>query len=345
MSVDLRTTYLGLELANPLVPSASTLSSRIDNLRRLEDAGASAVVMQSLFEEQIEHEEVQLHRVLEMATESFPEALTHFPELEEYNTGPDEYLRHLEKTKQELGIPVIGSLNGASRGGWVRYAKLIQDAGADALELNVYFVAADPDEDGEQVERRYLDLVGAVRESVTIPLAVKVGPYFSSVANMARRLTEAGADGLVLFNRFLQPDIDLETLQVDPTLHLSTSEELRLPLRWIAILCGRVPCSLAATTGVHTAEDAVKLILAGADVTMVASCLFRNGPEHLGTVLAGVESWLEEHDYDSVEQAKGSVSQANVADPIAFARSNYMQMLVTYSSPYDWREIPGSVQA
>jgi len=345
MSVDLRTSYLGLELANPFVPSASTLSSRIDNLRRLEDAGASAVVMQSLFEEQIEHEEVQLHRVLETHTESFAESLTHFPELEDYNTGPDEYLRHLEKTKRELGIPVIGSLNGASRGGWVRYAKLIQDAGADALELNVYFVAADPEETGEQVERRYLDLVAAVRETVQIPLAVKVGPYFSSVANMARRLVESGADGLVLFNRFLQPEIDLETLSVDPTLHLSTSEELRLPLRWIAILRGRVGCSLAATTGVHTAEDAVKLILAGADVTMMASCLFRHGPEHLGVILDGVRTWLEEHEYVSVEQAKGSVSQANVADPIAFARSNYMQMLVSYSSPYDWREIPGSVQA
>ena len=238
MSVNLRTTYLGLELANPLVPSASTLSSRIDTLKQLQDAGAAAIVMQSLFEEQIEHEELQIHRLLEAHTESFAEALTHFPDLEEYNTGPDEYLRHLEACERELQIPVIGSLNGASEGGWVRYAKLIQDAGADALELNVYLVAADPDETGAQVERRYLDLVSAVRSSVSIPLAVKVGPYFSSTANMARRIVEAGADGLVLFNRFLQPDIDLETLAVDPTLHLSTSEELRLPLRWIAILFG-----------------------------------------------------------------------------------------------------------
>jgi dihydroorotate dehydrogenase (fumarate) len=344
VSVDLRTTYLGLELANPLVPSASTLSSRIDTLKRLQDAGAAAVVMQSLFEEQIEHESVQLHRLLEANTESFAEALTHFPELEEYNTGPDEYLRHLEACKRELAIPVIGSLNGASEGGWVRYAKLIQDAGADALELNVYLVAADPDESGEQVERRYLDLVAAVRQSVSIPLAVKVGPFFSSTANMCRLIAQTGADGLVLFNRFLQPDIDLETLSVDPTLHLSTSDELRLPLRWIAILFGRVPCSLAATTGVHTAEDAVKLILAGADVTMMASALFREGPEHLGVVLDGVRTWLEEHEYASVAQARGSVSQANVADPVAYARSNYMQMLVDFTSPYDWREIPGSVQ-
>ena len=345
MSVDLRTTYLGLELANPIVPSASTLSSRIDTLRRLQDAGAAAIVMQSLFEEQIEHDALQIHGVLERDTHSFAEALTHFPELEEYNTGPDEYLRHLEACKRELQIPVIGSLNGASEGGWIRYAKLIEDAGADALELNVYLVAADPDETGEQVESRYLDLVRAVRGSVQIPLAVKVGPFFSSTANMARRLVEAGADGLVLFNRFLQPDIDLETLEVDPTLHLSTSEELRLPLRWIAILYDRVACSLAATTGVHTAEDALKLLLAGADVTMMASALFRNGPEHLGVVLDGVRAWLEENDYLSVAQARGSVSQRNVADPVAFARANYMNMLVHYTSPYDWREIPGSVQA
>jgi dihydroorotate dehydrogenase (fumarate) len=345
MSVDLRTNYLGIELANPLVPSASTLSSRIDNLKRLQDAGASAIVMQSLFEEQIEHEELQTHRVLENGAESFPEALSYIPEMEEYNTGPDEYLRHLAACKRELEIPVIGSLNGASEGGWIRYAKLIQDAGADALELNVYFIAADPDESGTQVERRYLDLVSAVRGSVSIPLAVKVGPYFSSMANMARQLEAAGANGLVLFNRFLQPDIDLDTLKVDPTLHLSTSDELRLPLRWIAMLHGKIACSLAATSGVWTADDAVKLLLAGADVTMMASALFRHGPEHLGVVLEGMRTWLEEHEYGSVEQLKGSVSQANVADPLAFARSNYMQMLVNFTSPYDWREIPGSVQA
>jgi dihydroorotate dehydrogenase (fumarate) len=345
MSADLRTRYLGLELANPVVSSASTLSSRIDNLVRLQDAGASAVVFQSLFEEQIEHEEMALHRVLEYGTESFAEATTYLPEMEEYNTGPDEYLRHLEASKRELAIPVIGSLNGASEGGWVRYAKLIEDAGADALELNVYYIAADPDETGEQVEQRYLDLVAEVRSSVKIPLAVKIGPFFSSVANMARRLVEAGADGLVLFNRFLQPDIDLETLAVDPTLHLSTSEELRLPLRWIGILRGRVDASLAATSGVHTAEDAVKLILAGADVTMMASALFRHGPEHVSTIVRGIATWLDEHEYESLEQAKGSVAQVNVADPAAFARSNYMQMLVNFTSPYDWREIPGSVQA
>jgi len=342
---DLRTRYLGLELANPVVPSASTLSSRIDTLKRLQDAGAAAVVMQSLFEEQIEHEEIEIDRMLEAGAHSFPEAITYVPELEDYNIGPDAYLRHLEQTKQELEIPVIGSLNGASKGGWVRHAKLIRDAGADALELNIYYVAADPNLTSAEVEERYIDLVAAVRSSVEIPLAVKVGPFFSSMANMARRLVEAGADGLVLFNRFLQPDIDLETLGVDPTLHLSTSEELRLPLRWIAILRGRVDASLAATTGVHTWEDAMKLILAGADVTMMASALFKHGPEHVRTVVDGIRTWLDEHEYASVEQAKGSVSQAACPDPVAFERSNYMRALVSFTSPYDWRIAPSEPRA
>jgi len=342
---DLRTRYLGLELANPVVPSASTLSSRIDTLKRLQDAGAAAVVMQSLFEEQIEHEEIEIDRMLEAGTNSFPEAITYVPELEDYNIGPDAYVRHLEQTKEELEIPVIGSLNGASKGGWVRHAKLIRDAGADALELNIYYVAADPNLTSAEVEQRYIDLVAAVRSSVEIPLAVKVGPFFSSMANMARRLVEAGADGLVLFNRFLQPDIDLETLGVDPTLHLSTSEELRLPLRWIAILRGRVDASLAATTGVHTWEDAMKLILAGADATMMASALFKHGPEHVRTVVDGIRTWLDEHEYASVEQAKGSVSQAACPDPVAFERANYMRALVSFTSPYDWRIAPSEPKA
>jgi dihydroorotate dehydrogenase (fumarate) len=343
--VDLRTRYLGLELDNPLVPSASTLSSRIDTLKRLEDAGAAAVVMQSLFEEQIEHDETQTYRVLETGADAFTEtAGSFFPELEEYNTGPDEYLRHLEASKRELSIPVIGSLNGISGGGWIRYAKLIENAGADALELNVYLIAADPAETGDQVERRYLELVGEVRESVSLPIAVKIGPYFSSMANMAQRLVTAGADGLVLFNRFVQPDIDLETLEVEQTLHLSTSEELLVGLRWIAILRGQLDASIAATTGIHTPEDAVKVLLAGADVAMMASALFRHGPEHLTTMRDGIASWLEEHEYASLEQMKGSVSEQNVKDPVAFSRSNYMKMLVDYTSPYDWREIPGSVQ-
>jgi dihydroorotate dehydrogenase (fumarate) len=301
--------------------------------------------MQSLFEEQIEREELEIHQLLETGAESFQEATTYLPELEDYNVGPDAYLRHLEQTKKELRIPVIGSLNGSSDGGWTRYARLIQDAGADALELNVYYVAADPTQTSADVEQRYLDLVAEVRSTVSIPLAVKVGPFFSSMANMAMRLVEAGADGLVLFNRFLQPDIDLETLAVDPTLHLSTSEELRLPLRWIAILHGRVDASLASTTGVHTAEDAVKMILAGADVTMMASALFRNGPEHLGVVLDGVRSWLEEREYASVNQARGSLSQRSSPDPAAFERSNYMRAVVSFSSPYDWRAAPSEPRA
>ncbi len=337
MGVDLRTTYLGIELANPLVPSASTLSSRGDTLKRLQDSGAAAVVMQSLFEEQIEHDEMEVFRLLETGANSHPEAQSYFPELEDYNVGPDAYLKHIELAKRELDIPVIGSLNGTSLGGWIRHARLIEEAGADALELNVYFIAADVTLTSEQVERRYVDLVSAVKEAISIPLAVKVGPYFSSMGNMAIRLVEAGADGLVLFNRFLQPDIDLETLKVDPTLHLSTSEEHRLPLRWIAILRGKVKASLAATSGVHTHEEALKLLLAGADVTMMASTLFINGPEHLEELLHGMQRWLEDNEYASVEQMKGSVSQESVPDPVAFERANYMKMLTSYTSPYDWR--------
>jgi dihydroorotate dehydrogenase (fumarate) len=340
MSVDLTTRYLGLELANPLVPSASPLAGRIDTLRRLQDAGAAAVVLPSLFEEQIEHDELQLHGALETGAASFAEADTYLPEMEDYNTGPDAYLRHLEDTKRELSVPVIASLNGSSDGGWIRYAKLLQEAGADALELNVYLVAADPDRTADEVERRYLDLVASVRSSVSIPLAVKVGPYFSSFANMARNLATAGADGLVLFNRFLQPDIDLEELHVDPSVHLSTSDELRLPLRWIAILRERIDVSLAATSGVHTAEDALKLLLAGADVTMMASALFLRGPEHLGAVLAGVRGWLEEREYESVQQMRGSMSQRRADDPVAFERANYTQALTSFVSPYDWRVNP-----
>jgi dihydroorotate dehydrogenase (fumarate) len=342
MSVDLRTRYLGLELANPVVPSASPLSQRIDTLKRLQDAGASAVVMQSLFEEQIEHEALAVHGLLEFGTYSFQEATTYLPELEDYNTGPDAYLRHLAACKQELQIPVIGSLNGISTGGWIRYARRIEEAGADALELNIYLVAADIDMTSEHVEQRYVNLVEAVKESIRIPLAVKIGPYFSSVGNMCRRLVEAGADGLVLFNRFLQPDLDLETLKVDPSLQLSTPDEIRLPLRWIAILKGRVQTSLAATSGVHSASDALKLLLCGADVTMMASALFKNGPEHLAQVVEGIRAWLEENDYESVEQMKGSVSQVTSDDPVAFERTNYMQALVSYTSPYDWRMTPGS---
>jgi dihydroorotate dehydrogenase (fumarate) len=330
MTVDLSTRYLGLDLKSPLVASPSPLGHDLEMLRRLEKAGAAAVVLPSLFEEQIEHEAFEVHRVLEAGSESFGEALSYFPELDDYNTGPGPYLDHLSAAKELLRIPVIASLNGASPGGWVRYARQMQDAGADAIELNVYFVATDPSVSSAQVEDRYLELVRAVREVVTIPVAVKVGPYFSSLANMACRLAEAGADGLVLFNRFVQPDIDLETLSVVPEVHLSTSAELLLPLRWIAILHGRVTASLAATTGVHRPEDVLKLLLAGADVTMTTSAVLRDGPERLRELLIGLRALLEKGEYESVEQLKGSMSQASCPDPEAFERSQYMRALVSY---------------
>ena len=337
MSPDLRTTYLGLELANPLVPSASPLGQRTETLRALQDAGAAAIVLPSLFEEQIEHDEIQFTGAFESGAESYAEALTYLPELADYTTGTDAYLRHLEETVRELEIPVIGSLNGISLGGWVEHARRIEEAGAAALELNVYFIAADPDETGAAVEQRYVELVEAVRARCTLPLAVKIGPFFSSVGDMARRIVDAGADGLVLFNRFMQPDIDLDLMTVDPTLHLSQPEELRLPLRWIAILHGRVDCSLAATTGVHSASDALKVLLAGADVAMMASALLRHGPERLAAVLADLDAWLDERDYEGVAQLRGAMSQRHVPNPVAFARANYAHLVASFVSPYDWR--------
>ncbi len=335
MTFDLTTRYLGLQLTNPLVPSASPLTGNLDTLRRLEAAGAAAVVMPSLFEEQIEHEAMAVHHSLEFGAEGFAEAAGgYFPEMNDYNTGPRRYLDHVQEAKQAVGIPVIASLNGTSRGGWTLYARLCEEAGADALELNVYLVAADPQQSSADVESRYLDLVAAVRDAVSIPLAVKVGPYFSSMANMAGRLADAGADGLVLFNRFYQPDVDLDEMEVRPDLELSTSAELRLVLRWMAILSGRVDASLAATTGVHTYEDVVKLILAGADVTMMASALLLRGPEYVGSVVERVRAWFVERGYQSVDQARGSLSQRHSPDPAAFERANYMRTLVEYSSPW-----------
>ena len=335
MSPDLSTTYLGLKLVSPLVPSASPLTANLDMLKRLEEAGAGAVVLPSLFEEQIEHDQIDLHALLEYGTDSFGEALTYFPELDIYNAGSEDYLEHLAAAKEALSIPVIASLNGVSTGGWTRYASLVQETGADALELNVYAVETDPDASAASIEERTLQLVARVRETVTIPLAVKVGPYYSAFANIARHLADAGADGLVLFNRFLQPDIDLETLEVTPQIALSTSAELRLRLRWIAILRGRVPGSLAATGGVHTAEDVLKLLLVGADVTMLASALLQRGPELLPELRADVEAWLTEREYESVEQLKGSMSQESCPDPAAFERGNYMRALVSYAPRRD----------
>lgn len=330
MTPDLRTTYLGLELANPLAASASPLSARLDTLRRLEEAGAGAVVLQSLFEEQVEHEELHVHHVMEMGSGAHAEACAYFPELDDYNTGPRAYLDHLEAARTTLGIPVIASLNGSSAGGWVRYARLMEEAGAHAIELNAHVVPTNPQVSGAEVEARYLELVAAVRRAIRVPLAVKIGPYFSSLPDMARRLVAAGADGLVLFNRFLEPDIDLESLAVVPTLHRSTPEELRLPLRWIAVLRGRVECSLAATTGVHRAEDALKLLLAGADVTMMASALLQHGPGRLAEVRDGIAAWLAEREYESVAQMRGSVSQRATPNPQDYERANYMRALTGY---------------
>ena len=331
MTADLRTNYMGLELANPLVAAASPLSGTLDGLLALEEAGAGALVLQSLFEEQIEHHELAVNSILETANDSFPEVHNFFPGLDDYNTGPESYLQLVEAAKARIQIPVIGSLNGISTGGWTRYARLIEEAGADALELNIYFVAADVRTSSAEVEARYVDLVGEVASSISIPLGVKVGPYFSSLANMARRISIAGAQGLVLFNRFLYPDISLHKMKVVPTLHLSSSEESLMTLRWIAILSGQLPISLAASSGIHSAQDVVKLVLAGADVTMMASALLRRGPGHLRAVTAGLTAWMDEHEYLSVREMKGSMSKASSPAPAEFERANYMRSLVDFT--------------
>ena len=330
---DLATTYLGFRLRTPLVVGASPLTGDVDSLRALEAAGASAVVLPSLFEEQLRHDSLQVHGMLETGASSQPEATSYFPELDDYNTGPSSYLRLIEEAQAKLDIPVIASLNGTTRGGWTYYARLMEEAGADALELNVYRIVADVDASPRRIEEEYCDLVAAVRDTVDVPLAVKVGPFFTAFANLARRLADAGADALVLFNRFYQPDIDPETREVEPRLVLSTSDELRLVLRWLAILDGRIDAAKAATTGVHTVEDVVKALLAGADVTMLVSALLRKGPAHLTLLEEGLAAWLEEYEYDSVEQCKGSASQRFVDDPSGFERANYMRLLSDYSSP------------
>ena len=328
--MDLRTQYLGLELKNPVVASASPLSRTLDNMKRLEDAGAAAIVMYSLFEEQIAHETEELDHYLQYGTESFAEALSYFPETAEYNLGPGSYVELLAKAKKTLDIPVIGSLNGISVGGWVNYAKQLQQAGADAIELNVYYIPTDPLLSSADVEGRYLEVLHAVKKAVTVPVAVKLSPYFSSMANMANRLVDAGANGLVMFNRFYQPDINLEQLEVVPEVNLSDSTEARLPMRWIAILHGRVKASLAATSGIHTAADVLKVVMAGADVAMMCSALLKHGPDHLRQVLTDVREWMLEHEYVSIQQMKGSMSQKSVADPSAFERANYMKALNRY---------------
>jgi len=331
MSVDLSTTYLGLKLKNPLLVGACPLTGKLDALKAMEQAGAAGVVLPSLFEEQIRHEEVEIAKVHDFGSDSFAEALTYFPEQNDYRLGPGEYLENIAAAKKALGIPVIASLNGISRGGWVRYAKLMQDAGADALELNIYFVAADMAMSGEEVETLYADLVASVKQSVNIPLAVKIGPYFSSMANMAKRLADAGADGLVLFNRFLQPDIDLENLEITPKLVLSNPHELLVPLRWIAILHGRLQASLAVTSGIHSGRGLIKALLAGADAGMVSSMLYAEGTKGIAKVVTELRDWMVENEYASVEQLKGSMSQENCPDPAAFERGNYMKALTSFT--------------
>lgn len=328
--MDLSTTYLGLTLKNPIVNSASPLSHSIDSMKRLEDAGVSAIVMYSLFEEQIRHESAELQHYLSYGTESFAEALSYFPEADSYHLGPEEYVELIRKAKESLSIPVIGSLNGITPGGWTDYARRMQQAGADAIELNVYYIPTDSRLSSQDVEDRYLEVLHAVRRAVTIPISMKLSPYFSSLAHMASRLDTAGVDGLVLFNRFYQPDFDLEQLEVKPNVILSTPQALRLPLRWIAILSGRVKANLAATSGIHTAEDVIKMVMAGADVTMMCSALLKHGPEHVGRVLADIRQWMLDHEYVSIQQMKGSMSQRSVADPAAFERANYMRALNEY---------------
>lgn len=328
--IDLTTTYLGLTLKNPLVPSASPLSKSLDTLKRLEDHGAAAIVLYSLFEEQIEHESKELNYYLTYGAESYAEATSHFPDLGEYNIGPDAYLNHIRKAKAALRIPVIASLNGVSKGGWTRYAKLMEDAGADGLELNVYHVPTDAFVSSGAVEQMYLDLVREVKASVKIPVAVKMMHFFSSIPYMAAQLDRAGADALVMFNRFYQPDLDLENLEVVTNLTLSSSYELRLRLRWAAILFGQIKADLALTGGVHTAEDVVKSMMAGAKVAQLASVLLHNGAQYLGNILADLGRWLETHEYESIQQMQGSMSQRHVANPAAFERANYMKVLQSF---------------
>jgi dihydroorotate dehydrogenase (fumarate) len=328
VTMDLKTKYLGLELKNPIVPSASPLTVNVDHVKRMEDHGAAAVVMYSLFEEQIVQEQKELDTFLTQGTEEFAEALSYFPEPDEFhNANAEEYLEQIRKLKNAVDIPVIASLNGVSAGGWIQYSKKIEEAGADALELNIYYIPTDPDMTAQQVEQMYIDDLKTVKQSVKIPVAVKLSPYFTAFANMAKKLDEAGADGLVLFNRFYQPDIDLETLDVVYDLEFSTSYELRLPLRWIAILYGKIKANMAATSGIHTAEDVLKAIMVGADVAMIASVLFQKGPRHIERMLNDIQSWMETHDYESIEQMKGSMSLKALRQPTAYMRANYMKVL------------------
>jgi dihydroorotate dehydrogenase (fumarate) len=323
--VDLRTTYIGLTLHSPLVVSASPLSRDVDSICRLEEAGASAVVLYSLFEEQLRQEETDLEYHLNAGTESFAESLTYFPQPSEFQTGPEGYLEHIRKTKASVSIPIIASLNGSTLGGWTKFAAEIQRAGADAIECNIYYIPTDPKLTAEDIEKTYIDILQAVKSTVTIPVAVKLSPFFSNVVNVAHRLDAAGADALVLFNRFYQPDIDLDELEIRPNVRLSTPQSLRLPLTWIGILYGRLKASLAATGGVHSAEDVIKLLMVGANVTMLCSALMRHGVNHLRHLERELRDWMQEHEYESLLQMQGSMSQLHCPDPGAFERAQYMR--------------------
>jgi len=328
--MDLSTTYLGLKLPHPIMPGASPMVDKIDLVKRMEDAGAAAIVMHSLFEEQLMREELATYHHIDVHADSFAEAMTYLPRPDEFNLGPDQYLEQLVRIKQSVELPVIASLNGFTSGGWIRYAKLMQDAGANALELNVYYLATNPSETGEEVEQRTIDILKAVKQAVSIPVSIKLSPFFSSMANMARRLDEAGADGLVLFNRFYQPDIDVENLEVEPTLRLSDSSELNLRLRWLAVVSGHVRASLAVSGGVHNHIDAVKAVMTGAHAVQVVSGILQQGPDVIRRIREGLTQWLEEHEYDSLEQMRGSMNLLRCPDASMFERANYIRILQGY---------------
>ena len=328
--VDLTTTYMGLKLKNPVVPSSSPLSNHLDTLKRMADAGAGAITLHSLFEEQIEFEAEALTHFLEHGAESFAEALSYFPTVHEYRREPEDYVEYIRKAKEAVNVPIIASLNGISPGGWTSFARRFEEAGADAVELNVYFIPTNANLMSYDIEDLYVKLLKEVKKQVAIPVAMKLSPYFSAMPHVASMLDAEGADALVLFNRFYQPDIDIEALEVTPNLQLSTSIEMRLPLRWIAILYGHLDCSLALTSGIHTAEDVIKAVMVGADVANVCSALLREGVGKIGELLQGVSYWMEDHEYESVEQMKGSMSHKSVPEPAAFERANYMKVLNSY---------------
>jgi len=332
--VDLSTTYMGLKLRTPLVVSASPMQEDLGNIKHMEDAGASAIVLHSLFEEQLVTEQHELDYHLSHGTESFAEALSYFPDHDDFYTGPERYLEHIGKVKEAVDIPIIASLNGSSMGGWTDFARQIEEAGADALELNIYYIPTDIDTPGATVEKTYIDIVRAVDETVKLPIAVKLSPFFSNMAYMAKQLELAGVEGMVLFNRFYQPDLDIEELEVKRNILLSTPPEMRLPLTWIGILFGRVLVDFAATTGVHSAQDAIKMSMVGASVTMMASALFKNGIDHISTVEKDMIQWLAEHEYESVKQMQGSMSQIKSANPSAFERAQYVRAVSTLPADY-----------